>query len=85
MLILWLELLKLKQLRKRNERKGAEDNCHGINYFVKLGRCDLIEEIMISEDKLIHFSGVVMGKACTIVLKGARYLFLFRWYSRWIY
>ena len=24
---------------------------------VKLGRCDLIEEIMIGEDRMIHFSG----------------------------
>ncbi|XP_072953815.1 T-complex protein 1 subunit beta-like [Typha angustifolia] len=38
---------------------------------VKLGRCKLIEEIMIGEDKLIHFSGVEMGQACTIVLRGA--------------
>ncbi|XP_015967635.1 T-complex protein 1 subunit beta [Arachis duranensis] len=38
---------------------------------VKLGQCDLIEEIMIGEDKLIHFSGVAMGQACTIVLRGA--------------
>ena len=38
---------------------------------VKLGRCKLIEEIMIGEDKLIHFSGVAMGEACTIVLRGA--------------
>ncbi|KAK7277926.1 hypothetical protein RJT34_22945 [Clitoria ternatea] len=40
---------------------------------VKLGHCDLIEEIMIGEDKLIHFSGVAMGQACTIVLRGASY------------
>ncbi|XP_024374845.1 T-complex protein 1 subunit beta isoform X2 [Physcomitrium patens] len=38
---------------------------------VKLGHCKLIEEIMIGEDKLIHFSGVAMGRACTIVLRGA--------------
>ncbi|KAG6509415.1 hypothetical protein ZIOFF_027404 [Zingiber officinale] len=38
---------------------------------VKLGHCKLIEEIMIGEDKLIHFSGVEMGQACTIVLRGA--------------
>ncbi|KAF3619663.1 T-complex protein 1 subunit beta [Capsicum annuum] len=41
---------------------------------VKLGHCKLIEEIMIGEDKLIHFSGVEMGQACTIVLRGARCL-----------
>ncbi|VVA25755.1 PREDICTED: T-complex 1 [Prunus dulcis] len=38
---------------------------------VKLGHCNLIEEIMIGEDKLIHFSGVELGQACTIVLRGA--------------
>ncbi|XP_059635451.1 T-complex protein 1 subunit beta-like [Cornus florida] len=40
---------------------------------VKLGHCKLIEEIMIGEDKLIHFSGVEMGQACTIVLRGASF------------
>ncbi|XP_077121376.1 T-complex protein 1 subunit beta isoform X2 [Ranitomeya variabilis] len=39
--------------------------------LVKLGTCKLIEEVMIGEDKLIHFSGVAMGEACTIVLRGA--------------
>ncbi|XP_022751809.1 T-complex protein 1 subunit beta-like isoform X3 [Durio zibethinus] len=38
---------------------------------IKLGHCKLIEEIMIGEDKLIHFSGVEMGQACTVVLRGA--------------
>jgi len=38
---------------------------------VKLGHCKVIEEIMIGEDRLIHFSGVEMGQACTIVLRGA--------------
>lgn len=37
----------------------------------KLGQCDLIEEVMIGEDKLIKFSGVALGEACTIVLRGA--------------
>jgi len=37
---------------------------------VKLGYCDLIEEIMIGEDKVIRFSGVRRGEACTIVLRG---------------
>lgn len=44
---------------------------------VKLGHCKLIEEIMIGEDRLIHFSGVAMGQACTIVLRGARYALFF--------
>merc|ERR1711935_955924 len=38
---------------------------------VKLGTCKLIEEIMIGEDKLLKFSGVSLGEACTIVLRGA--------------
>ncbi|KAI0759737.1 chaperonin Cpn60/TCP-1 family [Trametes elegans] len=39
--------------------------------LVKLGRCELIEEIMIGEDKLIKFSGVAAGEACTVVLRGS--------------
>uniref|UniRef100_A0A8D3CFE2 T-complex protein 1 subunit beta n=1 Tax=Scophthalmus maximus TaxID=52904 RepID=A0A8D3CFE2_SCOMX len=39
--------------------------------LVKLGHCKLIEEVMIGEDTLIHFSGVSMGEACTIILRGA--------------
>lgn len=38
---------------------------------VKLGSCDLIEEVIIGEDKLIKFSGVALGEACSIVLRGA--------------
>ena len=38
---------------------------------VKLGHCDVIEEVMIGEDTLIKFSGVAAGQACTIVLRGA--------------
>ncbi|KAL8629922.1 hypothetical protein Q9189_004359 [Teloschistes chrysophthalmus] len=39
--------------------------------MVKLGHCDLIEEVLIGEDTLIKFSGVAAGEACTIVLRGA--------------
>ncbi|XP_043565707.1 T-complex protein 1 subunit beta [Chiloscyllium plagiosum] len=39
--------------------------------LVKLGHCKLIEEVMIGEDKLVRFSGVELGEACTIVLRGA--------------
>ena len=39
--------------------------------LVKLGSCKLIQEIMIGEDMLIHFSGVEMGEACSVVLRGA--------------
>jgi len=38
---------------------------------VKLGTCEVIEEVMIGEDKLIKFSGVPLGEACTIILRGA--------------
>ena len=31
---------------------------------------------MIGEDKLVHFSGVALGEACTIVLRGASALAL---------
>ncbi|XKL63408.1 hypothetical protein PGB90_005772 [Kerria lacca] len=37
----------------------------------KLGHCDLIEEIMIGEDTLLRFSGVALGEACSIVIRGA--------------
>jgi len=37
---------------------------------VKLGHCKLIEEVMIGEDRVIRFSGVERGEACTIVLRG---------------
>ncbi|KAL4460897.1 hypothetical protein ABPG74_016369 [Tetrahymena malaccensis] len=36
-----------------------------------LGKCKLIEEIIIGEDKFIQFSGCEKGEACTIVLRGA--------------
>lgn len=38
---------------------------------VKLGSCDLIEEVMIGEEKLLKFTGVKLGEACTVVLRGA--------------
>jgi len=36
-----------------------------------LGSADLIEEVMIGEDRLLRFSGCGAGDACTIVLRGA--------------
>lgn len=39
--------------------------------LVKLGTCDLIEQVMIGEDTLLRFSGVKLGEACTIVIRGA--------------
>lgn len=38
---------------------------------VKIGTCKLIEEVIIGEDKVIKFTGVPRGEACTIVLRGA--------------
>jgi T-complex protein 1 subunit beta len=38
---------------------------------IRLGTCKLIKEVMIGEDRLIHFSGPALGEACTIVLRGA--------------
>ena len=38
---------------------------------VTLGECDLIEEIMIGNERMIHFSGCKLNEACTIVLRGA--------------
>ena len=39
--------------------------------LVKLGECDLIEDVLIGEDKLLRFSGVKLGEACSIVIRGA--------------
>lgn len=39
--------------------------------LVKLGHCDLIEQVMIGEDTLLRFSGVKLGEACSIVIRGA--------------
>jgi T-complex protein 1 subunit beta len=39
--------------------------------MVKLGQCDLIEQVMIGENTLLRFSGVKLGEACTVVIRGA--------------
>lgn len=39
--------------------------------LVKLGECKVIEEVMIGEDQLLHFSGCKLNEACTIVIRGA--------------
>ncbi|GLV45145.1 Chaperonin containing TCP1 subunit 2 [Carabus blaptoides fortunei] len=39
--------------------------------LVKLGRCDVIEQVMIGEDVLLRFGGVALGEACTVVIRGA--------------
>eukprot|EP00007_Cunea_sp_BSH-02190019_P002499 CAMPEP_0174237720 /NCGR_PEP_ID=MMETSP0417-20130205/9317_1 /TAXON_ID=242541 /ORGANISM="Mayorella sp, Strain BSH-02190019" /LENGTH=532 /DNA_ID=CAMNT_0015316505 /DNA_START=111 /DNA_END=1706 /DNA_ORIENTATION=+ len=38
--------------------------------LVTLGTSDVVEEIMIGEDRVLRFSGVPLGEACTIVLRG---------------
>ncbi|XP_055339463.1 T-complex protein 1 subunit beta-like [Paramacrobiotus metropolitanus] len=38
---------------------------------VKLGSCKLIEEVLIGEERMTKFSGVAVGEACSIVLRGA--------------
>ena len=37
--------------------------------LVKIGKCDLIEQVEIGEEILIKFSGVALGEACSIVLR----------------
>ena len=39
--------------------------------LVMLGECRLIEEVLIGEERMIRFSGVKVGQACTIVLRGS--------------
>lgn len=39
--------------------------------MVQAGACDVVEEVMIGEDRLIRFGGVAAGSACSIVLRGA--------------
>ena len=39
--------------------------------LVTLGECELIDEIMVGEDRLIRFSGCKSGTACSIILRGA--------------
>nr|WIM01482.1 T-complex protein 1 subunit beta [Limnephilus lunatus] len=38
---------------------------------VKLGKCDVVEQIMIGEETLLRFGGVALGQACTVVVRGA--------------
>ncbi|XP_043468641.1 T-complex protein 1 subunit beta [Leptopilina heterotoma] len=39
--------------------------------LVSLGKCKTIEQVMIGEDTLLRFSGVPLGEACTVVIRGA--------------
>jgi len=38
---------------------------------VKMGKCDLIEQVSIGDETLLKFSGVPLGEACSVVLRGA--------------
>lgn len=38
---------------------------------MKLGTCDLIENIMIGDETLLRFQGVPLGEACSVVIRGA--------------
>ena len=61
----------LQLLREHSVAGGEIASTFDNPETTKLGHCKLIEEIMIGEDRLIHFSGVQLGEACTIVLRGA--------------
>jgi len=39
--------------------------------LVKIGKCDLISQVQIGEETLLKFSGVPLGEACSVVLRGA--------------
>mmetsp|Transcript_4000 Transcript_4000/g.4089 ORF Transcript_4000/g.4089 Transcript_4000/m.4089 type:complete len:529 (-) Transcript_4000:203-1789(-) len=39
--------------------------------LVVLGSCEVIDEIMVGEDRLMRFSGCKGGSACSVVLRGA--------------
>jgi len=47
------------------------DSSFGTDNQPRLGSCDLIEEMMIGEDKVIKFTGCAAGEACSIVLRGS--------------
>lgn len=47
------------------------DSSFGTENQPRLGSCDLIEELMIGEDKVIKFTGCAAGEACSIVLRGS--------------
>ena len=39
--------------------------------LVRLGECDVVEEVLIGEERMIRFSGAKLGEACTIILRGS--------------
>jgi T-complex protein 1 subunit beta len=38
---------------------------------VRLGTCRRIEEMLLGDDRVLHFVGLPAGEACTVVLRGA--------------
>ena len=38
---------------------------------IRLGEAAVVEEIMVGDDRMMHFSGCSLNEACTIVLRGA--------------
>lgn len=38
---------------------------------IKLGKCELIEEIIVGDDRMVRFSGGAASAACTVILRGA--------------
>ena len=36
-----------------------------------MGKCELVEEVMLGEDKVIKFSGCKQGEACSVILRGS--------------
>ncbi|KAK4849569.1 hypothetical protein QYF36_026233 [Acer negundo] len=53
------------EIAKTQKNKATVHHLGLLKIFYKF------EEIMTGEYKLIHFSGVELGQACTIVLRGA--------------
>jgi len=39
--------------------------------LVKIGKCDVIEQVDIGDETLLKFSGVPLGEACSVILRGA--------------
>lgn len=54
-----------------NKKQKCEEKKMEVEHKSLLGTCGMVTEMMIGEDKVIKFSGVPMGEACTIVLRGA--------------
>ena len=66
-----LKYTKLSYIQQPEHAGGDITSTFDAPEATKLGHAKLIEEIMIGEDRLIHFSGVAKAEACTIVLRGA--------------